>query len=150
MTYPTTGGRGDAVVAVDFAGTGTYENWAGATNGKLSVKNATNGTVVGDSTDWTLPPVTQRDYGGQDISFTMDATWSSAFHKEISDWALSQKKLSVQITFPNAATGEVSTYTGNALLTDVELANIGAVDGSKITDTVTLEFDGTLTVVAAP
>ncbi|TMV84481.1 hypothetical protein FGG78_21730 [Thioclava sp. BHET1] len=147
MTYPTTGGRADAVVSVMFdAGSAAYVNWAGATNGKLSVKNTVTNTVVGDTEDWSLPPKTFKGYSGQDVTMTMDATWASSMHAKTADWAINQRKLSVKISFPNAAAGEISSYTGVALLSDLDLANIGAVDGSKITESVSLEFDGGVTM----
>jgi hypothetical protein len=78
----------------------------------------------------------------------MDATWTSATHKETGDWALSQKTLAVRIHFPNAATGEVEYYDGNAMLASLSLGEIGNVDGNKISENVSLDFDGTLTVTA--
>lgn len=149
MAYPTTGGRGDAVVSVDWTNSGTFTNWCGANNFSLNVANEITSTPVGDCDDWTAPVQNQKSYGPQNITASMDATWSSATHAKTSDWALNQKTLPVRITFPNASTsGEVAQYDGDAMLTGLDLANIGAVDGSKITEAITLEFDGGVTPTA--
>lgn len=150
MAYPTTGGRGDAVVSVEWTPeSGTFANWCGANNFSLNLSNEVNSTPVGDCDDWSKPAVNVKEYGVQNVTASMDATWSSAMHAKTSDWALNQKKLKVKVTFPNATTsGEVASYEGTAMLTGIDLANIGNVNGAKITENVTLEFDGTLAVTA--
>ena len=59
MAYPTTSGRGDAVVQVDF-GSGLV-NWAGTDNFTLSFNNDISKKRVGDTGDWSLPVITIKD-----------------------------------------------------------------------------------------
>lgn len=151
MALPQTGGRGAAVVMVEFDPTGNagvYTNWCGAKNFSLSIQNEIQSDKVGDCQDWDLPVATLKEYSGQNITASMDATWASATHALTSDWALNQKKLNVRIHFPGAQTGEVEYYDGLALLGGLDLGEIGNVDGNKITESINLEFDGRLTSTA--
>jgi len=152
MALPVTGGRSAAVVQVEFdpvGAPGVFTNWCGAKNFSLSIQNEIQSEKVGDCDDWTLPVVTVKEYSGQNITATMDATWTSATHLLTSAWALEQQKLNVRVQFPDAATGEVEFYDGLAMLSGLDLGEIGNVDGNKISENVSLEFDGTLTVTAA-
>jgi hypothetical protein len=125
---------------------GTYINWCGAKNFSLNIENEIQNEKVGDCADWSLPVVTQKEYSSQTVTATMDATWTAATHKETGAWALEQKTLKVRVHFPNALTGEVEYYDGDAMLSGLSLAEIGNVDGNKVSENVSLEFDGTLTV----
>lgn len=152
MALPVTGGRSAAVVQVEFdpvGAAGVYTNWCGAKNFSLSIQNEVQSEKVGDCDDWAAPVVTVKEYSGQNITATMDATWTSATHRLTGDWALTQKKLNVRINFPGAGTGEVEFYDGLAMLSGLDLGEIGNVDGNKITENVSLEFDGTLTSTPA-
>lgn len=148
MAYPTTSGRGDAVVQVDF-GSGLV-NWAGTDNFTLSFNNDISKKRVGDTGDWSLPVITIKDVAAQDITGNMTATFAAAFHKDTSDWALNKKLLPVRISFPNAATGEVSAYDGNAFISSLEIGNIGTTDGEKLSENITLEFSGAFSTTVAP
>lgn len=149
MTLPQTGGRGAAVVMVEFdpvGNAGTYTNWCGAKNFNLSIQNEIQSEKVGDCDDWDAPVANVKEYSGQNITASMDATWTSATHAKTSDWALNQKKLNVRIHFPGSIAGEVEYYDGVSLLAGLDLGEIGNVDGNKITESVSLEFDGKLLV----
>lgn len=151
MALPKTGGRGAAVVMVEFdpvTSAGIYTNWCGAKNFSLSIQNEVQSEKVGDCDDWSAPVVTVKEYSGQNITASMDGTWTSATHAKTSDWALNQKKLNVRIHFPDALAGEIEYYDGVAMLAGLDLGEIGNVDGNKITESVSLEFDGKLTTTA--
>lgn len=150
MTLPKTGGRGAAVVMVAFdpAAPTVFTNWCGAKGFSLSIDNEITSEKIGDCDDWSAPIITVKEYSGQNITASMDATWSSATHKKTSEWALDQLKLPVRIHFPGALTGEVEYYDGKALLGGLNLGDIGNVDGNKISESITLEFDGKLAVTA--
>ncbi len=151
MALPITGGRGSAVVQVEWDPTGApgvFPNWCGAKNFSLNIDNEIQSEKVGDCADWSAPVVTVKEYSGQNITATMDATWTADTHKDTSAWALQQKKLNVRIHFPGAVTGEVEFYDGVAMLQGLGLSEIGNVDGNKTAESITLEFDGTLTVTS--
>jgi Phage tail tube protein len=151
MALPKTGGRSAAVVMVEFdpvGATGVFTNWCGAKNFSLSIQNEIQSEKVGDCNDWSLPVVTVKEYSGQDITASMDATWTGATHQRTSAWALNQLKLNVRIHFPGSEVGEVEYYDGLAMLSGLDLGEIGNVDGNKISESISLEFDGKLTVTA--
>lgn len=151
MSLPKTGGRGAAVVMVCYDPVGNptvFTNWCGAKNFSLSIDNEIQSEKVGDCEDWSKPVVTVKEYSGQNITASMEATWTSATHKETSAWALEQKKLPVRIHFPGAAVGEVEYYDGVAMLQNLTLGEIGNVEGNKITEAVNLDFDGTISRTA--
>jgi hypothetical protein len=144
MAKPKTGGRAAAVVMVEFdpvGAAGVYTNWCGAKNFSLTVDNEIQSEKVGDCDDWSAPITSQKEYAGQDVSASMDATWTSATHKQTADWALDQMKLNVRVHFPDAIAGEIEYYDGVCLLKGLTLAEIGNVEGNKITENVTLEYD---------
>ena len=148
MAVSKTGGRAAAVIMVEWdpvGAAGVYTNWAGAKNFSLSVDNEIQGHKLGDDDDWSLPVITQKEYAGQDIKASMDATWTAASHVKTSDWALSQKKLLVRVNFPSAIIGEIEFYDGTAMIGSLSLGDIGNLDGGLITETVSMEFDGTIT-----
>lgn len=151
MALPKTGGRSAAVVMVEFDPTGApgvYTNWCGAKNFSLSIQNEIQSEKIADCDDWSLPVVTVKEYSGQDVTASMDASWAAATHKLTSDWVLNQKKLNVRVHFPGAVIGEVEYYDGLALLAGLDLAEIGNLDGNRITENVSLEFDGGVTATA--
>lgn len=149
MATPKTGGRAAAVVMVEFdqAGApGVYTNWCGATNFSLSIDNEIQSEKIGDCDDWSAPIVTEKEYSGQDITASMDATWAGVMHKKTSDWAVDQLKLKVRLHFTDVAVGEIEYYDGTALLKGLKVDNIGNVDAKKITESVSLDFSGKLIV----
>lgn len=151
MATPKTGGRAAAVVMVEFdqAGApGVYTNWCGAKSFSLTIDNEIQSEKIGDCDDWSAPIVTEKEYAGQDVKASMDASWAGSMHKNTSDWALNQLKLKVRVHFPDAAVGEVEYYDGTALLQSLNLGDIGSVEGAKITESISLEFDGKLLATA--
>jgi len=151
MALPKTGGRSAAVVMVEFdpvGETGVYTNWCGAKNFTLTVDNEIQSEKLGDCEDWSAPILTVKEYSGQNITASMDATWTAATHKLTSEWALGQKKLNVRVHFPGAILGEVEYYDGVAMLSSLALGEIGNLDGNKISESISLEFDGKLEVTA--
>lgn len=148
MALPKTGGRGAAVVSVEFdpvGDPGTYTKWCGARNFQLVIDNEIQSDKVGDCDDWGAPIVTVKEYSGQDVTASMEATWTSATHAKTSKWALDQEKKNVRITFPDAEVGEIESYDGVAMLQNLTLGEIGNVDGNKISESVSLSFDGKIT-----
>ena len=145
MALPKTGSRGDIVVQVEFvAESGTYVNWCGANGFSFSIANEIIKTNVGDCDDWGLPIQTNKSYGPQDVTASMAATWTAATHAATQAWAFDQEIKNVRVVFPNATTGQVSQYDGAALLSGLDLAEIGNTDGNPQTETVNLEFDGAI------
>lgn len=148
MALPVTGGRSAAVVSVEFdpdGSPGVFTNWCGAKNLSITIDNEIQTEKVGDCSDWSAPVVTVKEFSGQNITASMDATWTADQHAQTSDWALSQLRRNIRITFPNATVGQVSSYEGAGMLQNLQLGEIGNVDGNKISETIAIEIDGTLT-----
>ncbi len=146
MTTPDIGGRGDCVVKVAFdpLAPTTFTNWCGATAFNLNISNEFSDNKVGDCDDWSAPVVTLKAPAGQNITGSMEATWSPTQHKTVADWVLDQTLLPVQIVFPNATVGQISMYEGEAYLEGLDVAGIGNLDGNAISESVSLTFNGTL------
>ncbi len=147
MSLPDTGDRGDIVVQVEFDPVnlpGVYTNWCGATGFNLQITNEVTSQKVGDCDNWGLPIQNQKNYGAQNVTASMDATWTAATHLHTSDWALNQKKLRTRIHFPNALAGQVERYDGVGLLTGLTLDGVGNVEGQPQTESVSLEYSGGL------
>ena len=146
MTLPNIGTRKDAVVmiAFDTNSPSTFTNACGCKNFNIDVNNEIHSEKVGDCEDWEKPIETLKSYSAQNVTASMDATWSSKTHVKMSAWAMNQLYLPVRIHFPFAASGEIEYYDGVALLTSLNIANIGNTDGAPITESISLEFDGGL------
>lgn len=147
MATPVLGTRGSIVVQVEFdpdGAAGTYTNWCGTTGFSFNIANEVISTNVGDCDDWGLPIATNKSYGPQNVTASMEASWTAAVHAETSDWALNQKTLNVRILFLDAVAGQVANYDGAALLSGLDLGNIGNTDGTPQTESVTLEFSGAI------
>jgi hypothetical protein len=152
MAKPVLGKLGDIIVEVEFdpvGAPGVYTAWCGATSASLSIKNDIVATKVIDCADLTAVVQTEKLYGAQDVSISIDANWTAATHKEAVDWALNQKSLNVQVRYPNAASGQPSTLTGIALIEGLDLGEIMNPDGNPQSQQVSLQFSGGVTAVNA-
>jgi len=146
MALPTRAGRGDIVLMVNWAGTGTtFTNFCGASGITLTLNNEIQSENVGDCLDWTLPVVVVKEYGAQNASATINGTWAAENNDDVLLWALEQKKLPVRIHFVNAAVGKIEYLDGVAMLASTDISDIGNVTGAKVSRALQIEFDGPLT-----
>lgn len=148
MALPVTAGRADIVVQVEWdpvGAPGVYINWCGTTSSALNISNEVKETKVGDCDDWSAAVQTIREYSGQNITMTMDATWARSVYSKTLDWALNQKKLNVRIQYLLAQSGDVEFLDGLALLSELANDAIGNLEGDSVTERVSLGFSGVLT-----
>lgn len=150
MAVPELAGRKDCVVRVAFDPLlpTAFINWCGAKNFSIDVANQFGEEQVGDCDDWSLPATTVIIPAGQTITASMDATFSTANHKLLSDWTFDVLLLPVQLFFPNCAVGEYEYYDGTAYSETLAVSNIGNTEAGSVTENVSLKFSGTFTRTA--
>lgn len=144
MALPTRAFRGDIVVMVNWAGTGTtYTNFCGATGGTLTVSNEIRSEQVGDCDDWSAPIQTLKKPGAQNWTMSIDGTWAAQNNRQVIDWAVNQTLLPVRVHFVNAVTGQYEYFDGDAYLSGLDISGIGNITGDAVTRSIQIEFDGT-------
>ncbi|MEO0343016.1 MAG: phage tail tube protein [Pseudomonadota bacterium] len=155
MALPVTGTRGDIVVQVEFdpvGAAGTYTNACGVTSASFEISNDIISFDVGDCDDWSASVQKVKNYGAQDVTMSIDATWSAAQHVQMIDWAsrnINEGQLNLRLLYPNATTGQVSMIDGLALMETLTLDNVGNVEGNPQTENISLQFSGGITVTKA-
>lgn len=146
MTYPTTvKGTKVALQLGDGASpTEAFTTVCGITTKGLQRTRAVNDAVVWDCNDPDAAPITERDMAAGDWSISGSGQAVVAELDRIED--AYETPANWRIVFFGAGTTIVRSYTGNAIMTDL---NLGAVNGEKATISITLSGNGEL-VTDAP
>lgn len=141
MALPQLQRRGDMIVMVDFAGSGTFANFCGATGISLSLENALAETTVGDCEDWSLPVQTLVAYGAQNVTMTINAQMARSNRGKLLSWAKDQLEVPIRVHIVDAAAGDVEYIDGIGLLTTLGIEGIGSTEqNAVITQTLNIRF----------
>lgn len=142
MTQPVTIKGGKVRVLLDLAGSGSYSAPCGFTSRSISFNKALNEFSIPvcddpDKVDWL---------GRDAVSLSMSISGEGLLAEEsVEDWldawhSVDSVAVKVEIEFPS----KVITYTGNM---HVETAEMGAPNGGRVTNNVSMQSDGEMVKV---
>jgi len=146
MSYPTTiKGQKVALQLGDGADPEVFTVVCGITTKGLQRTRAVNEAVVWDCTDPDALPLTEREMAAGDwtISGSGQAVVAELDRLE----AAFETGANWSIVFFGTGSTVVRSYTGNAIMTDL---NLGATNGEKATVSLTLSGNGELVKDATP
>jgi predicted secreted protein len=146
MSYPTTvRGQKVALQLGDGASPEVFTTVCGITTKGLQRTRAVNDAVVWDCTDPDALPITEREAAAGDWSISGSGQAVVAELGRLEE--AYETPANWRIVFFGTGTTVVRSYTGNAIMTDL---NLGAVNGEKATISLTLSGNGALVTDTTP
>lgn len=146
MSYPTTI-KGQKIVLQlgDGESPEAFTTVCGLNTRGLQRSRAANDAQVWDCTDPDALPIIERESGASDWTITGEGYAVAAELDRIEE--AFETPANWRVTFFGAGTTATRTYTGNAIMTDL---NIGATNGEKASISLTLSGNGALVKDTTP
>lgn len=131
-------------VEVDPIGApGVYTSLCGVTDVTITRTSKVDETEVPDCDDESLPVSIEKAVRSQDVTVDGTGVWAQSSHGEMIAWWYSGKTKNIRLRNTKAATGDILSESGPALLITVTDKR---TKGQKVTRDINIAFDGVPTV----
>ena len=126
-------------LAVETSTPGTYAIVAGLIDVEITRTNNIQTTEVPDASDESVPHYVERETISTEVTVSASGVWAQSSHEMLMDWFYDGTTKNIQLGHLNAAVGDTEFERGPALLSSLGHAR---AKGAKVTNTISIEFDG--------